>query len=268
MRQRAKNVVIYILCSMMFVVAGSALIREKSFHDNYRYLAIGGDAASYIAMADGTGEEIPAPFRYRLFFPALASLFDLPAITAFRWITISSLFLFYLTGFLLCELRRCTLTATIMSMIFVFLSPWHLYIYQNPFITDGLVQLTIMVLLFSVMQKNIWLFVVIALAGIFLHERIIFFLPLWWVVHDGRRGGIIAAGIGLVYVGLRLAVGSAGGSSLEFPVGNFSIFINPLETIKDAIVGSLPLYLIAVTGYLFQSAEERAMSRPRRFGRA
>ncbi|MHB1049253.1 MAG: hypothetical protein ACYC09_04160 [Bacteroidota bacterium] len=262
MRQRAKNIVIYILCSLMFVIAGTSLIREKSFHNEYRYLTIGGDAASYIAMAEGTGEEIPAPFRYRLFFPALASLFDLPAITVFRWITIGSLFLFYLTGFLLCELRRYPLTVTIMSMMFVFLSPWHLYIYQNPFITDGLVQLTIMVLLFSVMQKNIWLFVVIALAGIFLHERIIFFLPLWWAVHDGRRGTIIAATIGLVYVGLRLAVGSTGGSSLEYPAGNFSIFINPLETMKDAIVGSLPLYLIAVTGYLFQNTEEKQRTRP------
>jgi len=178
MRQRAKNIVIYILCSLMFVVAGTTLIREKSFHDEYRYLTIGGDAASYIAMADETGEEIPAPFRYRLFFPALASLFELPAITAFRWITIVSLFLFYLTGFLLCELRRCTLTATIMSMIFVFLSPWHLYIYQNPFITDGLVQLTIMLLLFSVMQKNIWLFCIIALAGIFFARTDYFFSPV------------------------------------------------------------------------------------------
>jgi hypothetical protein len=260
--QRAKNIVIYILCSLMFVITGSALIREKSFSDEYRYLRIGGDAALYISMAEGNNEEIPAPFRYRLFFPALASLFDLPAITVFRWITIISLFLFYLIGFLLCELRRYPLTVTIMSMMFVFLSPWHLYIYQNPFITDGLVQLTIMALLFSVVQKNIWLFGVIALAGIFLHERIIFFLPLWWAVHDGRRGSIIAGAIGLAYVGLRLIVGSPDGFSLEYPIGNYSIFVNPLETIKDAIVGSMPLFLIAFTGYMFQNGEEKQRTRP------
>lgn len=83
-RQRAKNIIIYILCPLMFVIAGTSLIREKSFHDEYRYLTIGGDAASYIAMAEGTGEEIHAPFRTRLLFPALVSLFDLPAVTAFR----------------------------------------------------------------------------------------------------------------------------------------------------------------------------------------
>ena len=261
-RPRAKNIAVYILCSLMLVIAGSALIREKSFHDEYRYLTIGGDAALYIAMAEGTGEEIPAPFRYRLLFPFLASLSDLPAITAFRWITLVSLFFFYFFGFVVCEQWRCHLSATMMSMAFIFFSPWHLYIYQNPFITDGLVQLTIMVLLFSVVQKNIWLFGIAAFAGIFLHERIIFFLPLWMVVHDGRRGSIIAAAVGLAYVGLRLAVGGAEGFSLEYPIGNFSILVNPLETIKDAIVGSMPLYLIAFTGYLFLSAEEKKMTRP------
>lgn len=259
---RAKNIVVYVFFSLILVIAGSALIREKSFQDEYRHLRIGGDAASYIAMAEGTGEEISAPFRYRLLFPFVASLSDLPAITAFRWITFVSLFLFYFFGFLLCELRRCGLTATMMSMAFVFLSPWHLYIYQNPFITDGMVQLAVMVLLYSIVRKNIWLFGIAALAGIFLHERIIFFLPLWMAVHDGRRGGIIAASIGLAYIGLRLAVGGGDGFSHEYPIGTLSIFTHPLETIKDAIVGSLPLYMVAFSGYLFQNAEEKMLTRP------
>jgi hypothetical protein len=262
MRQRAKNIVIYILCSLMFVIAGTTLIREKSFHDEYRYLTIGGDAASYIAMAEGTGEKTPAPFRYRLFFPALASLFDLPAITAFRWITIISLFFFYLIGFLLCELRRCTLTATIMSMIFVFLSPWHLYMYQNPFITDGLVQFTIMVLLFSVVQKNIWLFSIAAFAGIFLHERILFFLPLWWIVHDGKRGSVVVAAAGVMYVGIRMMIGETTGLQAGYPISEFSILAKPLEMIKDAVVGSLPLYLIALTGILFLGEHEKKFVLP------
>lgn len=261
-RQRAMKIVVYILCSLVLVAAGSALIREKSYHDDYRYLIIGGDAALYSAMAEKTGEEIPSPFRYRILFPFLASLSDLPAIDAFRLITLVSLFLFYLTGFFLCDMLRYSPLATVMSMVFVFLSPWHLYIYQNPFITDGTVQLTIMVLLFSVLKKNIWLFGMTALAGIFLHERIMFFLPLWMVMHDVRRGGIIAAGAVVIYAGLRLGVGSAGGPVFEYSFGQMSIFAHPLEMFKDAVVGSLPLYAVAVIGFLFQRTEEQQRMRP------
>lgn len=253
---------IYIICSFLLVLIGSSLIREKSFDNDYPYLRIGGDASSYIAMAEGPSDSVAAPFRYRIVFPLIASIFDAPATSVFRSINYASLFLFYFIAFLICDHRNIQPGISVVAVAFVFLSPWHLYIYQNPFITDGIVQMLMMVILYAVMTKNLWLFIVATAIGVGTHERILFLLPLWLLAHDKRRGGIVLLSIITIYFGIRVVIGDGMDTIAQGTLSGMALFASPLLLVKDAIVGSTPLYLIALTGLFLLTEKEMIDVRP------
>jgi hypothetical protein len=253
---------IYILCSFLLVLTGSSLIREKTFENDYPYLRIGGDAASYIAMAEGSAEPVAAPFRYRIVFPLIASLFDAPTTSVFRLINFAALFFFYLIAFLICERRKFPPGISVVAVVFVFLSPWHLYIYQNPFIADGIVQLLMMAVLYAVMTKNLWLYVVAAAVGVGTHERILFLLPLWLLTHDKRQGVIVLLSIIALYSGMRVMIGDGIGTIAHGSFSGMALFATPLIMVKDALVGSTPLYLIALTGLFLLPEKEMIDARP------
>lgn len=252
---------IYILCSFLLVLTGSSLIREKTFENDYPYLRIGGDAALYIAMAEGSPDTVAAPFRYRIVFPFIASLFDHPTPPVFRLINHVSLFFFYCIAFLICELRKIPPGISIVAVAFVFLSPWHLYIYQNPFITDGIVQMLMIVLLYAVLTKNLWLFIVAATVGVGTHERILFLLPLWLLTHDKSRGVMLLLFIIAPYSAMRVMIGDGIGSIVQGSISGMALFASPLLMVKDALVGSTPLYVIALTGLLLLPDKEMIAAR-------
>jgi len=253
---------IYALCSFFFVLAGSLLIREKTFDNDYPYLRIGGDASAYIAMAEGSAESVAAPFRYRVIFPMIASIFDAPATAVFRLINKASLFFFYLIAFLICDHRKIPSAISVTAVAFVFLSPWHLYIYQNPFITDGLVQLMMIVMLYAVTKKQLWLFAATAAAGVFTHERILFLLPLWFMVHNKKQGTTILLAVVILYAGMRITVENGIGAIAQDLPSGIALFNSPFLLTKDAIIGSAPLYIVALTGLLMMSRDEMIAVRP------
>lgn len=252
---------LYGLFSLLLVIAGLALVRQKSDNSEYRFLQNGGDAFFYRSMTEGSMENVPAPFRYRIAAPTIVRLLPVSPNAGYMFLNAASLFIFYYIGFLLCSHFRFDVISSLKSIIFLFFTQWHLYIYQNPFITDGIVQMLMMVMTYAAVKNRFILFCFFAVVSVAIHERLILYVPIWGIFQSWKKGMGISCIAVILYALLRWSVGSGSIPSVEFPFPHLAALVKPLTIGKEAIIGSGVLYAIAVFGFNLYSGRDRSKLR-------
>jgi hypothetical protein len=242
--------------ALLLVVVQATIIRERVPSPTDPHLAIGGDALHYLAMTDGSLSSVPAPFRYRLLVPAVAAATGLPAIQGLTVVSYVSMFGFYLVSLATCRRLGLDLNRSLQGLLFVCTAAGSLYIYTNPLITDATVLLFIASATYAVVRRNITLFCVTCLLGSLAHERMLFFLPLWFATGERLKGlSIMVVGVGL-YAALRVAVGPGEVASIETTWRGMALLARPIEIVAAAILSSATVYSMAALGVLASMRRE------------
>lgn len=178
------------LCAMLsavLVVMGHYFVLQRPLSEPEE-AAPRGDSSYYALMAKQNYTEVLAPFRFRVLVPALASQLPFSSAYALRAITYVSLFFLYLTILLIChELGIKTLPA-FCGLVLCYAAMWQLYQFQNPFLVSAPALLFESLMLYFCVKKQYLPYVLAFILGILSHESAIFLVPLWFLVHDKKRG--------------------------------------------------------------------------------
>jgi hypothetical protein len=175
------------------------------------------DTIQYINMLKGRFDLAGSPQVYRVGVPFLARLLPLSPLSAFRLITVTSLFLAYWLCFVECSMLNIGLAATTLSVLAVFCSRPILFNYQNPFITDGLALLVLFVLSVLFLADRFAAFAAVLMVGMFVKESAPFVLPAWLLTPRWRKALLLAL----------LAAGAFLAPRLAFPShGNYGSYVS------------------------------------------
>lgn len=213
------SLILLVVISVLFVVAGHGLVRERSIDGPTEDLAIGGDTLVYVSMIEGRWSAAAQPFKYRILVPLLARLLVLTPLDALRFISYLSLFASYLVILLTCSRLGLSILQSVFGLLIVFATTWHLYFYANPFLTDAFGLMTVCLLLFAAVDGSFLLFAVSAIFGALAREATLLLVPLW-LLKDTRKGLLILAATAAVFAVPRLAMPSETGL-LEYLAASF-----------------------------------------------
>lgn len=206
-RRNMKAYAIIIVLSALLLLLGDRFIGQAESTDLF------GDAMVYTSMAEGDFTNVSAPFKYRLLVPTIAWLLPFSAIVSLKLVSYAGLFLFYVFTLLTCRQLGFGLAASFGGLFAVYSTVWHLYNYQNPYLTDTIALLLLTLLLLSVIRRSFMTYVCAAVLAVLTREITIFFVPMWLVTKEWRRAGTaIIAGV-LVLMLPRLMLSSVGGLS-------------------------------------------------------
>ena len=167
------------------LAAGLVLAGHLAFAQPVRHL--GYDATAYVTMAEGAGARVPAPFRFRVLVPLLASWLPLAAPDALQVITYTSLFSAYLLIIWSGAVVGLSPAASAFGLISVWGSTWHLYHFYNPYMTDGAGLLVLAVMVAALLTNAFALFAAAAIAGVLVRESTLALVPAWAVTMQGGR---------------------------------------------------------------------------------
>ncbi len=204
MRQRCARRIAAGLVPLALLALGDAFVLERG-EAGPTDPRIRGDARHYVAMVEGRSAEAPAPFKYRVLAPLVARALPWSPADALRIVTYASLAGFYAVALALCAQAGLSPAASVAGLALVFLSPWHLYHFHNPFLTDAPALLAISVAVLALAGGSFGVFLAASAAGVLTREAVSFLVPAWIVRDPGR--GALAAGVGLgVWLAPRLLV--------------------------------------------------------------
>jgi hypothetical protein len=226
------------------VLLGHLLIAEPAVHLGY-------DATFYTRMVEGPMAGVPAPFRFRVLVPWLARQLPVPAPLALLIISYCSLFGCYVIVMASCRAIGLGLRESIFGVVAVWGSPWHLYHFWNPYLTDafGLLMLTIM--MWAVLTGTLWIFATASLIGVLAREGTAMLVPAWLVTRQWGPTILLALGTLAVAALPRLWLAASPETTIVEPArsGN-QLAIDPVRWVRQvhAIWGIV--WLLALAGGL------------------
>lgn len=177
---------------------------------------LGYDATAYVAMAEGHGAQVPAPFRFRVLVPLLASWLPLEAPDALRVITYVSLFGAYLFVVGAGTAVGLSFSASAFGLLAVWGTTWHLYHYYNPYMTDGAGLLALGAMEAALLTDSFALFAVAAVAGVLVRESTLAMVPAWIATRQAGRTLTLVAAVALAAWLPRYLIAAEGPSILPF----------------------------------------------------
>lgn len=144
-----KHKLLFLIFSLSLVIIGTFFIIARQFDTSSLYLMIRDDSLIYIDIIKNGATNIEHHFKYRILVPLLASALPFTPALSIKVISFISLFAtFYLT---LVFLNRVTidLLPAFLALFIVFLSPWQLYAFHNPYLIDSFYILILSLLFYA-----------------------------------------------------------------------------------------------------------------------
>jgi hypothetical protein len=237
------------------VAAGLVLAGHLFAAQAVRHL--GYDSTFYVAMAEGRSADVPAPFKFRVVVPLVASWLPLTAPDALRLITYLSLFGTYCLVIQAGLIAGLSLRASAFGLLSVWGSTWHLYNYYNPYMTDGAGLLALSAMVASVLTGAFPMFAAAAIAGVLVRELTIVLVPAWFATRQTRQALLIVAAAA-VAVGLPRYWLSADGDLGAALVDQNPLTQFPLSVLARqlyAIWGFV--WVLAIAGFFYLPAAYR-----------
>ena len=230
------------------VLIGNLLIVERSTGATVEVLRVRGDALEYIAAARaGIGAGRP-PFRFRFVVPWLAGALPIGDLAAFRLIAYVAMAATFAMTFDLARRAGSSCRSAGLGVALVFGSPWTLYVFHNPFMTDAAAHVVIATQLVTLVASATIPFVVLTLVGSGVRETTGVLAPALWSA--GRRWPAAVATflVIAIFVAMRMLDGSE-----PRLIGAARERFAPAAIIRigrDALMGWAGLWVLAPAGLL------------------
>ena len=130
-----------------------------------------GDALVYTSMASGDYSDVSAPFRYRVLVPSIAWLLPFSAVLSLKLVSYAGLFFFYFISLVTCRRLGLSVFASFLGLATVYSSVWHLYNYQNPYLTDTMALVFLSLIFLSATSRNYPTYLLSPALGVVTRER-------------------------------------------------------------------------------------------------
>jgi hypothetical protein len=205
----ARRVTAAVVLAAGLVLAGHLFAAPPVRHLGY-------DATAYVAMAEGHGARVPAPFKFRVLVPLLAGWLPLAAPDALQAITYTCLFGAYLFMLRAGTAAGLSPAGSAFGVLAVWGSTWHLYHYYNPYMTDGAGLLALGAMVSALLTDTLALFAVAAIAGVLVRESTLALVPAWIATKQAGRTLSLLAAAGLAAWLPRYLMAAEGPSILPF----------------------------------------------------
>lgn len=174
-----RELIIIIIFSLLLLAAGNTIVIQRKPSESSPWMRMSPDALQYIAMAKGL--EASPPFSHRILVPYLASLMPMPPDRALRLITYLCLSILYFTSMITLSRLQFSRQVKLISMLCLFASTGHLYLYSNPYLTDAFGMMALSLMLYALIVGNAILFAVPAVFGILARETTLFLIPAFLI---------------------------------------------------------------------------------------
>ena len=185
------TIVITIVIAVIFLVVGDRLIGQAGQTELF------GDALVYAYMAEGNFGDANAPFKYRVVVPLLAWLLPFEAEFSLKIVSYAGVFLFYIVILMTCRFLGFSIFASTASLFALFSTVWHLYNFQNPYLTDTTALMLLSVLFLSYIRGSFITYLTTTVLLVMTREITIVLVPLWLWTKQWPRA-ITAIGIGVI----------------------------------------------------------------------
>lgn len=142
------------------------------------------DALQYTSMASGSTSS--PPFSYRVLVPYLASLLPMPPDLALRLITYLCLGTLYFSSLLSLTRLGFVFPIKLASILCLFASTGHLYMYSNPYLTDAFGLMSLSIMLYALFVGSSALFAITTGIGVLARETTLFLVPAFLITKQWR----------------------------------------------------------------------------------
>ena|GEM_PF-133421 len=254
MRSLRKFHLLFIGLSASLVILGHCLVLHRTLNGPTQELTIRSDALFYIQMAKGDFSGVSGRYGSRILVPFIAQLLPFSATTNLMMVSYLSLFVSYFLALLICDHLGLRWPASFLALFSVYTSRWHLYYYQNPYLTDPFALMILFALLFSILKRSYFAFAVISLLGVLARETTIFLVPLWMVTKQWRQSlGILVAAL-MVWMIPRwnlVAVPMGLGRMGEWVFTSMKEMRHPSSFVAELFLSWGFLWILAFLGFCF-----------------
>ncbi|MCX5885796.1 MAG: hypothetical protein NT096_07800 [Proteobacteria bacterium] len=190
-RQGILRFLLLMVIPLLFLSSGHLFVLQRTLHGPTPYLTIRGDTLSYVRMMEENFSSPRSPFRYRVLTPFIARMLPFSPTESLRIVSYLSLYACYLFILLTCLRLGISMPSATVGLLAVFVTPWHLYCYHNPFLTDAFQLMIISVMIFSLVCGYFSLFAPCAILGVLGRETTVFLVPVWFLTRDRSRGCLL-----------------------------------------------------------------------------
>ena len=187
-RQGIFRFLLLMVIPLLFLGSGHLFVLQRTLNGPTPYLTIRGDTLSYVRMMEGDFSKVRPPFTYRILVPFIARILPFSPTESLRVVSYLSLYACYLFILLTCLRLGISMPSATVGLLTVFVTPWHLYSYHNPFLTDAFQLMIIAVMIFSLACGYFSFFAPCSILGVLGRETMVFLVPVWFLTRDRRRG--------------------------------------------------------------------------------
>jgi len=258
-RLSLSNIVLIIIISLLFLFVGHSFILQRTFFNTTKYFAIGGDTNAYVSMIEGNWINAPSPFKFRILVPFLASLLPLSPTESLRLISYLSLFFCYLFILLTCTKMGLNTNYSIIGLLAVWASAWHLYNYHNPFLTDAFGLLMLCVMIFALFNDSFFVFLTAAVLGVLARESTIFLVPVWLIKKEWKRSILVIAISIIVLLIPRHLLATGTDPTLVSVFEGIGILQQPLTFVKNVFLSWGFVWFLSMIGVWYLPSDKFAL---------
>lgn len=249
------NVQIFAL-SLLFLTIGHGFVLQRTATNLSETMAIGGDTNYYLSMINGNWVTTPSPFKFRIFVPILARLLPYSPTDSLRLISYVSLFLCYVLILLTCKNIGLNRKCSVIGFLAVWASTWHLYYYNNPFLTDAFALLMLCVMIYSYFSNKYFIFLAAAVLGVLTREPTIFLVPSWIIKKEWRRTIFLIVISIIVLLVPRYFLSSATDPTLVAVFYRVGVLQHPLTFARNVFLAWGFMWFLPIIGILHLSKDE------------
>lgn len=249
----------FLLLPFLFLILGDSLVLQRVPNGPSHELTIRGDALTYLRMVEQGPSSASGHKRYRVLVPFIASMLPFPPGRSLLVISYASLFACYLLALLISAKMGFPWFASFLGVFSVYSSAWHLYNYQNPFLTDAFGLAALFALLFCVVAGSYVGFLAVATVGILGRETVSFLVPLWITTRREwwKTIFLLSSAIAILAIPKATIVFSSGGGATFFNkinAGNAAARVSEIGSIAsyvfDLVFAWSYLWIIAPVGIM------------------
>jgi hypothetical protein len=206
-----------IAVALVLAAACVAFVPARGDHGDPALL---GDSITYVAMVRGS-PGAPPPFRYRAVVPALARALPLAPEHALAIVSLISLIAAYALVLQTSQRLGLSLAAASTGLVVAASTAPHLYLYENPYLTDATGVLVAAACLHALVVRRFSWFVGLCAIGMGVRETTFFAAPGWAATRQWWRAVLTVVTSLAAYVVLHRWIGplsdADAGPFAEFP---------------------------------------------------
>ncbi|MDH7480538.1 MAG: hypothetical protein QHH26_01015 [Armatimonadota bacterium] len=223
MNRFPRKLLLIITLSVVLIAIGHSIVIQRKPDGLSPWTRLTPDALQYISMASGSMSS--PPFSYRVLVPYLASLLPMPPDLALRLITYLCLGTLYFSSLFSLTRLGFAFPIKLASILCLFASTGHLYMYSNPYLTDAFGLMSLSIMLYALFVGNSTLFAITTGIGVLARETTLFLVPAFLITKQWRTFIVIVFISFAAFITPRLLIIDDGShQSFVFP-SNLTYFV-------------------------------------------